>query len=59
MTHAEIKACRHAGDSTWEILARMVHAGWEFPDASARIALALRMDAEEVEAMEKDYDEIA
>lgn len=57
MTPAEIKARRQGGDSPWEILAAAVQGGMEFPDASARIAAALRMDAEEVEAMERDYDE--
>jgi hypothetical protein len=54
---AEIKARRSGGDSPWEILAAAVQGGMEFPDASARIAQALRMEPDEVEQMERDYDE--
>lgn len=59
MTHEEIRAARRGGDSDWEILAQCVAKGMEFPDASARVAAALRLPPDEVERMERDYDEIA
>ena len=56
MNHAEIRAARKSGDSTWEILAALVAKGMEFPDASARVKAALGLDMEETEQMERDYD---
>lgn len=58
MTHAEIKTASKNGYSNWEILSMLVQEGMEFPDASAKVALALRLPPDEVESMERDYDDI-
>jgi hypothetical protein len=58
MTHTEIVEMREAGNSDWEILAALVDDGMEFPDASAKVAAALKMRNDEVAAMEHDYDTI-
>lgn len=57
MTHSQIKQSRAAGNSNWEILHELVTEGFEFPDASYRVACALRMDEEERLCMEADYNE--
>jgi hypothetical protein len=59
LSHDGIRAMKRECYSNWEILQHLIHdCGMEFPDASARVAAALRMDLDEVEQMEKDYDEI-
>lgn len=57
MNTAEIKAARAAGNSNWEVLSMVVEAGYEFPDAVWKVSQALRLDTEEREQMERDYDE--
>lgn len=48
---------REYDDSQLDILNAMIREGWEFPDAVARIADALRLTKDEVEQLERDYDE--
>lgn len=57
MTADDIRAARHAGNSTWEVLHMVVAAGREYPDAVFAVSQALRMKPDEVEEMERDYDE--
>lgn len=57
MTKSDIKAARNAGNSAWEVLEMVIRAGREFPDAVFAVSQALRMDRDEVEQMERDYDE--
>ena len=57
MTNTELRAMRQAGNSTWEVLAALVHSGVEYPDAVWRVTQALRLDREEAKEMERDYDE--
>jgi hypothetical protein len=57
MTHADIKQSKAAGNSDWEILAQMIAAGCEYPDAVYRVSAALTMQPYERRRMERDYDE--
>jgi len=57
MTHQDIKQSKAAGNSNWEILGQVIAAGCEYPEAVYRTAAALRMDADERQCMERDYDE--
>lgn len=59
MTRNDIRASKQAGYSSWEILHMVVASGVEFPDASYRVSVALGLDAEDREQMERDYDECA
>lgn len=59
MTARQIKQASDAGNSDWEILQMAIDAGQEFPDAVWSVSQALRMDDEQREAMERDYDECA
>lgn len=57
MNTKEIKAAKAAGNSNWEVLHMVVESGIEFPDAVWKVSRALRLDEEEREEMERDYDE--
>jgi methyl coenzyme M reductase subunit C len=57
MTTNDIKQASAAGNSNWEVLHMVVAAGREFPDASWAVTHALRLKPDEVEQMERDYDE--
>lgn len=57
MTRSEMKAMAAAGNSNWEVLTEVIRSGFEFPDAVWEIRQALRLDADEVEQMKRDYDE--
>jgi hypothetical protein len=57
MTHQDIKQSKAAGQSDWEILTQVIRTGVDYPDAVYRVSAALRMDAEERQCMERDYDE--
>lgn len=57
MTNQQIRDLSNAGDSNWEILSAVVRSGVEFPDAVWKVSQALRLDDEEREQMERDYDE--
>jgi hypothetical protein len=56
MTNTDIKASYLAGNSDWEILATLVQDGYEYPDAERRVAVALKLDAEQVDEMRDAYD---
>lgn len=57
MTNQQIRDLSNAGDSNWEILSAVVCSGVEFHDAVWKVSQALRLDDEEREQMERDYDE--
>lgn len=57
MTAQQIRDLSNAGDSNWEVLSAVVLSGVEFPDAVWKVSQALRLDDEEREQMERDYDE--
>jgi hypothetical protein len=57
MTNQDIKQSSAAGNSSWEILAQVIRAGVEYPDAVYRVSAALRLDPDECECMARDYDE--
>jgi len=57
MTHQDIKQSSAAGNSAWEILAQVIRAGVEYPDAVYRVSAALRMQPDERQCMEHDYNE--
>jgi hypothetical protein len=59
MTPSQIRAASAAGNSDWEVLQMVIEAGREFPDAVFAVSQALRMDDEQRQAMERDYDECA
>lgn len=52
-----IKAAKAEGNSDFEVLQMVVDSGIEFPDAVYLVSSALRMTPDEVEQMERDYDE--
>lgn len=56
MTTAEIKEAFRNGHSPWEILAILVNAGREYPDAEWRVVDALKLDDEETAEMRDAYD---
>jgi hypothetical protein len=58
MTHQDIKTSKKNGYSDWEILTQVITAGCEYPDAVYKVSAALRMDTEQRETMERDYDEL-
>ncbi len=51
-----IKSLQSAGNFPYEILIAMVGSGFEYPDAVTKIALALRMDDDEIQWMTDSYD---
>ena len=53
-----MRRCRRECYSLWEILSLLVQSGMEFPDAQWRMTRVFKLDAEEVEQMVRDYDEI-
>jgi hypothetical protein len=57
MTHQDIKQSKAAGNSDWEILGQVIAAGYDYADAVYRTAAALRLDADERQCMEHDYDQ--
>lgn len=57
MTNDDIRQMRRECYSNSEILWAVVSAGFEYPDAVWKVSKALRMDAEEREEMERNYDE--
>jgi hypothetical protein len=57
LTRADIRAARAAGNSTWEVLAMVVAGGREYPDAVFAVSQALGLSRDDVEEMERDYDE--
>jgi hypothetical protein len=59
MTRSQIKELRANGNSTFEVLQMVIDSGTEYPDAVFAVSQALRLDREERESMEADYDECA
>jgi hypothetical protein len=57
MTQADIKGMYAEGNSTWEVLAAVIDAGVEFPDAEYKVSQALKLDAEERAEMVDKYSE--
>ena len=58
MNTKQIKEAKAAGNSDWEILHMVIKSGVEYPDAVYRVSAALRMDEEERQQMEDDYDDL-
>ena len=59
MTNQQIREASAAGNSNWEVLQMVIDAGREYPDAVFAVSQALRLPKDEVEQMERDYDECA
>lgn len=57
MTPSEIKRMHLEGHSPADILRDLVASGWDFPDASAKVATVLRLDDEEAQEMRDNYDD--
>jgi|LakMenEpi03Aug12_release.lakeMendotaPanAssembly.Ray.scaffolds.fasta_scaffold4776934_1 hypothetical protein len=51
-----IKSLHSAGNFPYEILIAMVGSGIEYPDAVTKVALALRMDDDEISWMIESYE---
>lgn len=59
MTPNQIREARLQCNSNWEILQTVVDTGVEYPDAVWKVTCALGLPKDEVEEMERDYDEVA
>lgn len=57
MKKEAIKTASAEGYSNWEILSMLINEGWEFPDAVHKVSTSLNLPPDEVEEMERDYDE--
>lgn len=59
MNTSDIRKASANGDSDFEILAAVIAAGVEYPDAVWKVSQALRMDDEQRQEMEDKYSDYA